>query len=684
MPKHLSRMLWGFLLAGLLCAAGAARAAAGAPLVVQGLGDATAPLNGTWQFHLGDNMAWVAPGLDDSSWEAIQADRPWGMQGHEGYTGFAWYRRHIDFVTVPGAKPDLALLIPPVQDAYEVYWNGVPVGSFGKVPPHPIWYFAPSSHTFGLGTERQGVLAVRVWKAPYNSFDSGQIGGLTGLPLAGSPNAIAALKGAMDYAWLRNREYGLVLDFLYALVALFGLLAWMRDRSQRALLWVSLFALSHVLTTVLTGFRLPWPETLAVGVLQPVLSLQDIALWFLLLYLLKLDGNPLLMRWTRWLAVISVVSTTVDGSLAAFDWAGPHGHAFQVADAVCTVIFTVIEVYPLVLVPFAFDKKLDASRWMVAGFAMLTEMVLVFRIAMQQGQRYTHWTIGEKVFTPLFIVRGNQFNLVTITTTLLFVAIIYAVYRYTVEQSERQSAIEQEYRSAQELQRVLVPETLPSLPGYAVTSAYIPAQEVGGDFFQVIPQLDGSALLVLGDVSGKGLKAAMTVSLIIGTLRTLAEMFEEPAEILAGLNRRLVGRLQNGFATCVVLRLHPQGSFTVATAGHPAPFWNDAEIVLPGSLPLGLAPGVSFEQTAFQLEVGDRLTLYTDGLLEARSPSGELYSFERLSALLATRPDAHKAGEAAVAFGQDDDITVLTVTRLALGAESTTSLVAPVLVTAPA
>ena len=89
-----------------------------------------------------------------------------------------------------------------------------------------------------------------------------------------------------------------------------------------------------------------------------------------------------------------------------------------------------------------------------------------------------------------------------------------------------------------------MPETLPTLPGFTLTSAYRPAQEVGGDFFQIIPLEGGSALIILGDVSGKGHKAAMAVSLIVGAARMVAEFTRSPAEILSGLNRRLYGRLQ--------------------------------------------------------------------------------------------------------------------------------------------
>jgi serine phosphatase RsbU (regulator of sigma subunit) len=101
-----------------------------------------------------------------------------------------------------------------------------------------------------------------------------------------------------------------------------------------------------------------------------------------------------------------------------------------------------------------------------------------------------------------------------------------------------------------------------------------------------------------------------------------------------------------------------------------------------GTLPLGLIPEVRYESVPFSLGVGDRLTLFTDGLLEARNAAGEVFGFERMAALLATRPDASKAVNAAVEFGQEDDITVLALTRLATGMESTTLLIAPKLIPA--
>ena len=296
------------------------------------------------------------------------------------------------------------------------------------------------------------------------------------------------------------------------------------------------------------------------------------------------------------------------------------------------------------------------------------------------GQRFTHWTLFEGIVdTPLFTIQGVQFRAEKVTSIALFSAIIYAVYHYAIEQQTRQNVLEQEMQSAREIQQVLIPETLPSLEGYAVTSAYHPALEVGGDFFQILSNLDGSTIVALGDVSGKGLKAAMNVSMIVGILRALSDESSSPREILEGLNRCLTGRMQGGFTTALILRLDESGTVTIANAGHLPPFLNQTEVALDGSLPLGLVMVARYDEVTVNLHPGDQMSLYTDGLLEARNASGELYGFDRLYTLLSTRPTAQQATQAAVAFGQDDDITVLTLTRLAAGQESSTSLVSPFL-----
>ncbi|HEV2445058.1 MAG TPA: hypothetical protein VGS58_04020, partial [Candidatus Sulfopaludibacter sp.] len=193
--KPLSHCL---LVCGLLVLGSSLSQAQGAPaatagpvptLVLEDLGKGAAPLDGPWQFHLGDDLAWAAPDADDSQWEQLTADKTWGAQGHYSYTGFAWYRRHISLTPAPGGTQDFALMVPAVDDAYELYWNGKRIGKNGKLPPNPTWIFAQPPQTFGMGQARSGVLAVRVWKAPLSSEDPGTLGGFEGVPVVGSPEA---------------------------------------------------------------------------------------------------------------------------------------------------------------------------------------------------------------------------------------------------------------------------------------------------------------------------------------------------------------------------------------------------------------------------------------------------------------------------------------------------------------
>jgi Stage II sporulation protein E (SpoIIE) len=651
------------------------------PITIEGLGKAAVPVDGDWQFHIGDDPAWASPTLDDSAWESIHTDKPWGAQQHFGYSGYAWYRRHIDFAPGPSDKLDISLAVGYISDVYEIYWNGKKIGGLGTMPPHSRYYWGSLPHVYSLGRPEPGVLAIRVWKSLPASSDSGISGGLFSPPRLGTKDALTALLTGNNYLWLKASQYSFALVLLYGLVAILSLLAWLQDRSRRLLLWMSLFAVAPVVMQILGGYRIPFPYNLVEALQQPLFSVLDISLWFLLLYLLQLEDHPRLVQWTRILALVSITSTCLDG-LVVLTWGQWDGRFSQIADAVLTVPFTVIEIWPLVLIAFAIKskKRLGTPTWLVVVFALLSQMMTVIKAGAAQGERFTHWTISSTLDKPLFVLNDNPFNLTVIIDTLLFFSIVYAVYRYSVDQSKRQLAVEQEFKSAQELQRVLIPETLPPIPGFAVTSAYRPAAQVGGDFFQLIAKAEGSSLFILGDVSGKGLKAAMTVSLIVGTVRTLAEMYDDPAEILSGLNRRIHGRMQNGFVTCLILRLDPDGVCTFANAGHLPPYLNQNELHLPPELPLGLVASASYDKVTIQLEVGDRLTLYTDGLLEARAPSGEIFSFDRLQELIATKPDARQASEAAVSFGQEDDITVLTITRLATGVESTTVLEAPTLV----
>ena len=653
--------------------------------LIEGLGKDAVALDNGWQFHTGDDRGWSSPTFDDSQWKRVTADGSWGTQGFPSYTGFAWYRYHLSIAPTAGSPKELALLIPGIDDTYEIYWNGTLVGSNGKVPPHPEWYTSQPSQTYGLGQVQNGVLAVRVWKAPLTSNDPDSLGGFEGVPLLGGPDAIAARKAKIDYKWLRSQQFTFGLDSLYALVGLLSILAWLRDRKQWLLICMAGYTLMQVVALFLGGLLIPLGFSLTVGLLQPVLMIQDVSLWYLLLLILKLEDDPRLIRLMRIWVIVFCVAFCLDGLTTAAWGSAPAGF-LQIVDALLTVIFTPLETLPIVLVIAAVvrRKRLDPARWMVAICAFIAEMIFVLRNAASQFVRFTHWTLADKLNAPLFVLNGNSITPRALANALLLVSIVYAVYRYSIENRRQQAALEQEFKNARELQQVLIPEALPAVPGFTLTSAYRPAEEVGGDFFQIIPLEGGSTLVILGDVSGKGLKAAMAVSLIVGAARMVAEFTTSPAEILAGLSRRLYGRLQGGFATCIVLRLDSDGRCAVSSAGHPAPFLNHEELSLPGALPLGVQANSSYEETNLRLGVGDHFALYTDGLLEARNQTGELYSFARLQSLFATNPNAAQATEAAVNFGQDDDITVLTLTRLATGQEPTTKLTAPTLAPAEA
>jgi hypothetical protein len=657
-------------------------------LEVHDLGKGTFPLGGHWQFHVGDDAGWANPQIADTAgtngWQQLSVDEPWGAQGHPSYTGYGWYRKHISFAPAPGGAQDFYLLIRHVDDAYEVYWNGRMVGHNGKVPPRPLYYYSQAPQIVNLGPAQDGVLAVRVWKAPLASFDSERIGGFYSAPVAGSRADIGDLKAKLDYDWLRSHQYTFALRSLYGLVMFMSLLAWLRDRSRHVLLAMAIFAGSPVISLFLVGLRLPLSFSAAIGFLQPVLGMQDIGLWFLLIYLLDLDRERNLVSLAVELTIINITVTSLDGALTLFDWSNPRFTSIaQWADGILTALNTMTQMLPFVLLAYAFRKKLDPARWAVAITAFLSEMIFAVRIASEQGARFTHWTLSEKIQQPLFNIAGNPFTVQEIAQTLLLLAIIYAVFGTMRDTMHRHGEMEQELKSARELQHVLIPRKLPELEGFAVTSAYRPAKEVGGDFFQIIPLEGanaGSTIIVLGDVSGKGLKAAMAVSFIVGTVGSLANFTSSPGKLLGELNQRLFGRLDGGFTTCVALRIDSDGHCAIASAGHPAPFLNRNELEMEGSLPLGVIPGVAYSEKRMGLREGDHIAMYTDGLLEARNAKGELFSFERLNALFSTRPGAAAASGVAVQFGQDDDITVLTVTRLAVGVKPTTRLIAPEMV----
>jgi hypothetical protein len=245
---------------------------------------------------------------------------------------------------------------------------------------------------------------------------------------------------------------------------------------------------------------------------------------------------------------------------------------------------------------------------------------------------------------------------------LLFVLAIGVVmfFRFTrVSREQARGAAELE--AAREIQQRLVPARLPDVKGYRIEAAYFPAQEVGGDFYQIFPQSDGAQLLLVGDVSGKGLRAAMTGTLALGALRALAGEGLGPAVVLTRLNRQQTETQDGGFITCICARVTEHGEVTMANAGHLSPYRNGEEISGASGLPLGISQDETYREHTFTLAPGDQLTLLSDGVLEAMDAKGELFGFDRMRAISAQ--SAAEIAAAARRFGQEDDITVLTLTR---------------------
>ena len=416
------------------------------PIVVGGLGKGTFPLDGPWQFHAGDNPAWASPAFDSSDWQQLTADRPWGRQVHERLVGFAWYRCFIAPNPAPGLAPHFSLLVPRVDDAYEVYWNGILIGRNGELPPHPVWYTLQPPQTFDLGQARQGVLAFRVWKAPLLSDDSVELGGFKAAPSIGSPEAIATAQAASEYKWLRSRQVDYGANLLCGVIALLSLLLWLRTPWRWVLFWTACFTIAPPAILLLLEAHIAWPYPLAMGAAQPLSAMQDVSLWFLLVWLLHIHENRAIYRLTRILAWICMINASLDGVMVAICWEPRWTRIAQVTDDASTALYILLEALPLVLVSYAILKRkhLDSARWMLAILAFADEMIIVFRNTIKQGRQFTDWGIAFNIDAPLFTIHGSAISLYTLAGALLPVAIVYAVYSSVREDQRRQDALERE------------------------------------------------------------------------------------------------------------------------------------------------------------------------------------------------------------------------------------------------
>jgi serine phosphatase RsbU (regulator of sigma subunit) len=242
--------------------------------------------------------------------------------------------------------------------------------------------------------------------------------------------------------------------------------------------------------------------------------------------------------------------------------------------------------------------------------------------------------------------------------------------------------IEQELRVARSIQQASLPKEVPESEGWQITPFYQPAREVGGDFYDFHLLSEGRLGLVVGDATGKGVPAALVMSTTSGMLQLAAQALDSssPGEVLAQVNETLLARIpSNMFVTCFYAILEPESaSLTYANAGHDLPYLRrndgDAEELRARGMPLGLMPGMSYEEGEVSLTEGDSVLFYSDGLVEAHDPESEMFGFPRLRALVAEHGEEGSLGDFLLeklysfvgeGWEQEDDITLLTLRRSA-------------------
>jgi hypothetical protein len=590
-------------------------------------------LDGPWRFRAGDDPSFADPALDDSAWPAIRTDQPLKAVGVHDITGrYLWTRIHL---RVPTAAGRLALaLYTRGADQYEIFVNGLPVGSTpGMATRTPR--FGPAVPV-ALPPAGDIVLAIRF----YCAIDS-----VPYLPIWRlSLGSFASIQTATELDHLRTFNDFPLMAFICIskslLIAIIAIVLYRVQRDHDEYLWLGFVCLHYVIYTLIDADigsgRLPFTPT----VLLPLYYFGGLGMAVNIEFVIRFTRIRRI-RLLRILQGLIVIEPTLVLSPLTQSLNPP---------ILITVWVAMGAVYIACFVSAYRRDLADAVLFLVPCMAMV-----VLNLAF-----VATWMVPPSVlpWKPVYHIGPVGFPITYLGSFVFDLGIVAVVlYRFIrVARDEERAAAE--FEAARTVQQILVPEEIPSIPGFAIEAVYHPAGQVGGDFYQVLPTRNAGLLAIIGDVSGKGMPAAMTVSLLVGTVRTLAHYTHDPAEILAAMNQRMLGR-GSGFTTCLVLRLDPDGTLTTANAGHLAPYVNGKELDLSNGLPLGITASAIYSNSMLHLEAGTTLTLLTDGVVEAQNDKGELFGFDR-SRDLSTRPAAAIV-EAARAFGQEDDITVLAV-----------------------
>jgi len=650
------------------------------------IGNAVVVLTGPWKFHPGDNLDWAEPGFDDSGWSTLDLTPPkgsydpvtgssgfvpgWTAHGFPHLTGYAWYRLRIELDHRGSESTPLALTMPMnFDDAYQVYIDGQQVGQFGRFGRNDVTFYNSQPASFAVPADIHNgpvTIAVRFWMDYDTPLQSQDAGGLHGPPILGEASAIDAMLKLEWDAVGRTQVGNLLAGSFLFLAAVLGLTLFWFDRRESAYLWLGLACALGFLerAVVMTGYYsiavAMVPENFFIDVLSRPISL---ALWALFwAYWFDLDD----LRRIKRAAVILTAALVVGMAMLRPPLFG-RVVPVQAEDFLVplTLVLKLLLGALLLWITYRGIRKQQSDGWLALAPIVLTIM----------------WQYQEELGV-IHVPTIMRFAGLTITggviATLLMLAIVSVLLMRRFVRGQRERELWRlEIEQARQVQQVLIPEDLPTIPGFRLASEYRPAQQVGGDFFQILPTRSGGVLAVIGDVSGKGMPAAMTVSLLVGTLRTLAHFTESPGEIISAMNVRMLARSHGGFTTCLVMRVARDGVVTVANAGHLSPYLVGKEMTVESGLPLGLSADSKYVESVFRLAEDQQLTLVSDGVVEARGGTGELFGFERTAAIASQTAESIAA--AAQQFGQADDITVLTLTRVSAQEESATKVATSVL-----
>jgi phosphoserine phosphatase RsbU/P len=634
-------------------AAGAAQAANLPPVDLRGV----VSVDGPWSFQIGDDPRWADPDFDDSAWPKVMLGQSLYDQGIDSYSGYAWYRMRLgpqqlaQLGKPQDNMPSDLLVAGDSIGQLAAFIDGVEAGHTRGMTDHPVMFQSPPfiAQLAGSGADKPRVIAIRTWAGPGMPIKRGL---LAKVELGSQTDIADRLALTIDRQWIEHVIAGLAVSFLFLFVSALGATLYLSQRHHAEYLWLSLLCLPIALVG---GVETAYSQGL---ISQPVFGFLDhlggrlfmaVTLEFILRFTLSRQHR--LVRIVQGLLLFSVVLAYT-----------PFSQLNDGASIAGEVIFCGL--VTLLLFRAWRNGQREAGLMLVPFFLATTADSVDGVLDFAAGK---HW-LPEQFASHRFHFGPVGFN-TSIVAYLVFLASIIAVilYRFvSVSQVEQKSAAE--IAAARSVQALLIPTQLPSHKNFMLESAYLPANGVGGDFFQVLPVKDDSILIVVGDVSGKGLQAAMNASTLVGALRN--ELSHDPATVLNHLNHVLLGAVPAPskvpgldaapcFATCLAARIYPDGRMTIANAGHLAPYRDGREMELAPGLPLGVIADIAYEQASHQLQKGERVIFLSDGVVEATNEEGELFGFERTQQV--SNEPARYIAQTAKRFGQNDDITVVSL-----------------------